>query len=259
MLNDIGKIKTIAYYTAKEVIKSRILYNVLLLGISLLVVTYVAFSFTYGEASRVALDFGLGMLSISSVGIAIFIGVGLLSKEIENRTVYMIVSRPAPRYTFILGKILGLTCVLVLNILLLAALTLACYLTLGGELYPIISYAILFTIFESILVLLVVSLVSLVMSPTMSVLITIVIYISGHAIGEAKMTQFANHFPSLMKLLDFYQFVLPAFTKLNIKDYVLYKQTIGFDYIFSTLSYSVIYSMFLVLLSIIVFEKKNLD
>ena len=115
---DLKKIYTIAYYTFSEIIKSRILINVAILGLGLMILTYVAFSFTYGEASRVALDFGLGMLSLSSVGIAIFIGVGLLSKEIENRTVYMIISRPVPRYCFILGKILGLMGILILNILL---------------------------------------------------------------------------------------------------------------------------------------------
>ena len=104
-MDNLRKLYVIAYYTFREILKSNILVNVAILGLGLMLVTYVAFSFTYGEASRVALDFGLGMLSLSSVGIAIFIGVGLLSKEIENRTVYMIISRPVPRYIFILGKI----------------------------------------------------------------------------------------------------------------------------------------------------------
>ena len=130
-MRELSKISTIAKYTFREIIKSKILVNVLILGIVLLGATYVAFSFTYGEPARVALDFGLGMLTLSSVGIAIFIGVGLLSKEIESRTVYMIISRPVPRYAFITGKLLGLAGVLILNILLLTALTLSLYFLTG--------------------------------------------------------------------------------------------------------------------------------
>ena len=71
--------------------------------------TYVATEFTYGVPERVALDFGLGMLSLSSLSISLFLGVSLLSKEIESRTVYMVISRPVPRFAFIIGKILGLS------------------------------------------------------------------------------------------------------------------------------------------------------
>jgi len=258
-MNDFLKIYTVAFYTSKEIIKSKILLNVLMLGLALFVITYVAFSFTYGEASRVALDFGLGILSLSSVGIAIFIGVGLLSKEIENRTVYMIVSRPVPRFSFILGKLLGLISVLIINILLLSVLTMLCYFLAGGEYTSLISWSILFTMIEAIIVLLVVSVLSLVTSPTMSVLFSLMIYISGHAISETKLTTFAAKAPGLMEVLNFYHFVLPGFYKFNIKDFILYKQIIEWDFIFLTLSYGIVYILFLTILSIIIFEKKNLD
>lgn len=258
-MNSLSKIYTIAYYTSKEIIKSKILLNVLMLGIFLSIITYVAFSFTYGEASRVALDFGLGILSLSSVGIAIFIGVGLLSKEIENRTVYMIVSRPVPRFAFIIGKILGLIVVLIINILLLSILTMLCYFLAGGEYNSLIAWSIIFTMIEAITVLLVVSVLSLVTSPTMSVLFSLMIYISGHAISETKLTTFAANAPGLMEALNFYHFVLPGFYKFSIKEFILYKQNIEWSYIASTLSYGFCYGIFLTILAIIIFDKKNLD
>ena len=259
MKSTLLKIQTVAFYTAKEIIKSKILINVLMLGLALLLTTYVAFSFTYGEVSRVSLDFGLGALSLSSVGIAIFIGVGLLSKEIVNRTVYMIVSRPVPRYAFILGKIIGLGSVLILNIALLSFMTLLCYFLTGGNYSPLIMWCIIFTILEALLILLIVSLFSLLTSPTLSVLFSIMIFISGHAVNEAKFTSLAQSMPSLMDALSFYHFILPGFYKLNIKDFVLYKQNLEWSYITNTLSYGIVYCLFLALLSIIVFEKKNLD
>lgn len=259
MMVNLRKLYVIAYYTFREILKSKILVNVAILGLGLMLVTYVAFSFTYGEASRVALDFGLGMLSLSSVGIAIFIGVGLLSKEIENRTVYMIISRPVPRFIFILGKILGLIAILIVNILLLSALTLSLYFFTGGNIDSLIAWSIFFTMLEAIIVLLVVSTVSLLSTPTMSVLATIMVYMSGNAVSEAKLTAFAKNAPVLMDILDVYHFILPAFYKLNIKDFIIYKQTLPMDYLLGSTVYGILYAVFLCLLSIIIFERKNLD
>lgn len=259
MIASLKKTYFIAQYTFREIFKSKILLNVFLLGLGTLVVTYVAFSFTYGEAARVALDFGMGTLSLSSVGIAIFIGVGLLSKEIENRTVYMIISRPVARYNFILGKILGLVGILVVNIFLLSFLTLSLYFLIGGEFYPLIIWSIVMIVFEAILVLLVVNVFSLLTTPTLSVLLTMVVYIAGHAISEAKLTLFAKNSPIIVSLLDFYHYILPAFYKLNIKDYLIYNKNLSLHYLTSSTLYAVSYSLFLIFLAIFIFERKNLD
>ena len=101
-MKELEKIYHIAKYTFVEIYKGKILYNVLLIGIGLILLTYVASEFTYGVPSRVALDFGLGTLYLSSVGIALFLGATLISKELENRTVYMILSRPLKRSSFLL-------------------------------------------------------------------------------------------------------------------------------------------------------------
>ena len=113
---NIDKIKIIAFYTFKEIFKSKILLNVFFAGLGLMVLTYVATEFTYGVPQRVSLDIGLGMLSISSLAISLFLGVGLLSKEIDSRTVYMVIARPVHRSSFIVGKLIGLMGIQALNV-----------------------------------------------------------------------------------------------------------------------------------------------
>lgn len=254
-----NKILTIAYFTFKEIIKSRILLNVFFLGLALLLVTYIASQFTYGVPSRVALDFGLGVLSISSVGIAIFMGVSLLSKEIETRTVYMIISRPTRRYYFIVGKIIGLIGILALNILILSVQTLIVYGLLDGSFDPLIFWAIFFIFLESTIVLLTVCLLSLLGNNILSVLFTILIYIAGHAINETQLTTFVQNRPFLEGVLNLYHFILPAFYKLNLKDFVLYNQNLELSYLLKSTLYGVIYCSMLLLCSTFVFNKKNLD
>lgn len=258
-MSELKKIKTIAFYTFREILKSKILYNILFLGIGLLIVTYVAQQFTYGAPSRIALDFGVGVLSLSSVAIAIFMGVGLISKEIENRTVYMVISRPVKRSSFVLGRILGLNLILILNILILSALTLAVYFFTGGEFQPLILWTILFIVFEASIMLLVVSLFSLVTSSTLSVILSVVVFLAGHAIKEAQLTTFTQERPFLRWILEFYHVALPAFGKINTRDLLIYNQSVETSFLLKAMGYSGAYALFLIFLSLIIFERKNLD
>lgn len=256
---NLKRIFIIAKYTFTEIVRSKILYNTLFLGLGLFLMTFVAYSFTYGEPSRVALDFGLGTLTLSSIGISVFIGVGILSKEIESRTVYMIISRPVPRYAFIIGKYLGLSAVLLLNIFILSILTLSMFFIIGGDYNNLIHWSLLFTVFESLIVLLVVGTLSLVTSPTMSVLYTLVIYILGHSVTVAMQTSFVQNRGALKSFLEVYNYILPAFHRLNIKDFVLYKNDLSTKFLLENTLYAVMYMILLTLISIWIFQRKNLD
>lgn len=258
-MKELKKIGTVAFYTFREILKSKILYNILFLGLGLLLVTYVAQQFTYGAPARVALDFGVGVLSLSSVAIAIFMGVGLLSNEIESRTVYMVVSRPVRRSSFVLGRLLGLNLVLLLNIGILSIMTLAVYFLTGGALNPLIFWTILFIAFEAAITLLVVSLFSLFTSNTLSVILTIVVYFTGHAIKEAQLASFTQNRPFLGLVLDAYQWILPAFSKINTRDLLIYNQSVDAGFLFGASAYSILYGLFLVCIILLIFEKKNLD
>lgn len=253
------KIRTIGYYTFRDLYKSKILLNVFFVGIGLMVVTYVATEFTYGVPDRVALDFGLGMLSISTIAISLFLGVGLLSKEIESRTVYMIISRPVPRYAFILGKIVGLMAIQFINLLILSLMTIIACLLLGGNIDSILFWSILFTFIESILLLLVVILISLLTNNILAVLFSVILLLIGHSIKETQDVAFVQGSPLLKGVLDLYHFALPAFHKLNLKDFVIYEKSLSLSYLIPSFIYGLIYSAAVLLFIIVIFNRKNID
>lgn len=253
------KILIVAKYTFKDILKSKILLNVFFIGIGLMVVTYVATEFTYGVPERVALDFGLGMLSLSSLAISLFMGVTLLSKEIESRTVYMVISRPVSRFAFIIGKILGLMGIQFLNILILGSLTLIATVLMGGHANPLTYWSIGFTFLESLMLLLLVVFVSLFANNILAVILSLVVLLLGHSIRDTQEILFVQNRPILNHLLDAYHFVLPAFYKLNLKDFVIYNKTLDHAYLFTNLVYGLLYSTFLLLMIVSIFNKKNLD
>lgn len=258
-MKTLSKVLIVAKYTFKEIIKSRILYGTGFLGIAIVTLTFVATEFTYGVPEKVSLDFGLGLLSLSSIGISLFMGATLLSKEIDSRTVYMVISRPVPRWAFIFGKLIGLFAVLILNVSILAIVTLLCTHLMGGNIDQVIILAILFNILESLLLMLVVVLFSLFSNTIIATLTTFMILVLGHAVQETHLITFVKNRPMLGKVLEFYHLVLPGFYKLNLKDFVVYKQTIPADYLFGAAAYGVSYSAFLLLTILYLFQKKNLD
>lgn len=253
------KILIVSKYTFKQLLKSKILYITVVLGLAIMLATYVATEFTYGVPQKVALDFGLGMLSLSTVAIALFMGATLLPSEIDSRTVYMVISRPVPRWVFISGKIIGLIGVLIVNVAILSFLTLLCSWLLGGQISQVILLSIFFNIIESILLLLVVVFFSLFSNSILAASISFVLLVLGHAIKETQNTSFVENREVLSKILEFYHLVLPGFYKLNLKDFVIYNQSMDPSYILNSVAYASFYSAFLMFMIIYLFNKKNLD
>ena len=106
-MKNIFTIITISKYTFIEIYKSKIMVSLLFTSLALLLISYIASEFTYGVPHKIALDFGLGILSIANLTVAIFMGSQLVSEEISNRTIYMVLSRPVNRWVFLLGRIFG--------------------------------------------------------------------------------------------------------------------------------------------------------
>lgn len=255
----ISKMLLISKYTYKEILKSRVLYVTCFLAALLMLVTYIATEFTYGVPEKIAIDFGLGMLSISSMGISIFMGANLLSKEIDSRTVYMVISRPVPRYIFITGKLLGLLSVLLVNIAILSVVTVACSHFLGGQISQSIIFTICFNFLECMLLVLVVVFFSLFSNTILASSITVIILLLGHAVKESQTLSLVSNNPMLKKILEFYHLILPGFYKLNLKDLVIYNQNISPTFLINSSLYGIFYSLFLYFLIVYIFENKNLD
>lgn len=254
----IEKISTIFKYTFLDLYKSRILLNCFFLGVMLLVATILASEFTYGTPSKVAIDFGLGVASLSTVVIAVFMGVTLIAREIENRTVYIILSRNITRTEFILGKVLGLVGILLLNILILFSLTSLFFIYLGGSFDSVIVFAVLFSAIEAITCLLIVVFFSLLTNPVLSVIFTSAIYVLSYTIPYA--VRFSKiHYPLLSKSLEFIQIFFPSFSNFNIKPHVIFKEFLSLEFLTKNLTVGSAYILGILILITYIFNRKNLD
>lgn len=250
---------TVSKFTFLEVYRSRLMMSLVFLAVGLIVISYVASEFAYGAPAKVALDVGLGIMSISNLIIAIFIGATLLSKEIDQRTLYMIISRPLSRSSFIVGKIIGLSSVLLINSLALGGVSFFLFVQYGGSFQNLFIWTIYFSFLEALTVLLFAVFFSLITNTTLSVIYTIGIFVIGHAISTTSKLFFTKVSPFFSHVLDFSLWVVPGFYRLNLKDYLLYQQNISNQYLQATHLYIFLYLIALLVAIITIFKNKNLD
>ena len=187
--NSFSRILTIARNAFREAVRDRVLYNLVLFVLLLTAGAIFVGELSAGEEAKIIIDLGLSASLLFGAFISIFVGVGLVYKEIERRTVYAIFSKPVGRGEFLVGKYLGLCLTLLVNILVMGAgVSLALlYVRRGWD--PIILRiwpAILLIYVELMILTAVALLFSSFSSPALSALLTFFVFIFGHFSADLK-------------------------------------------------------------------------
>lgn len=219
--NSLTKILTIARNTFREAVRDRILYNLVLFVLLITVSAIFLGDLTAGYEARTIVNLGLGAMLIFGAFISIFVGVSLVSKEIEKRTVYAIFSKPIGRGEFIIGKYLGLCLTLLVNVLVMGlGISLALIYVGGGKLAVTVWGAIALIYFQLTLLTAVAILFSSFSSPALSALLTFFVFIIGHfssalrdlaaALGSSAAKLFFDLLYVFLPNLSFFNFAANA-------------------------------------------------
>jgi ABC-type transport system involved in multi-copper enzyme maturation permease subunit len=251
------RVAAIALNTFKEAVRDRILYAILVFALVMLAGSTILVTLSVGGETKIIKDLGLASISIFGALIAIFLGIGLVSKEIEKRTVYTIISKPIDRYQFILGKYLGLVLTLLANVGVMALGLIGMAYLGEGISSPRLLLAVLFVFLELMLVTALALLFSTFSSPTLSAIFTLCLYVAGHLSGDLRL--FAARFGGAGTRLsaETLYFLLPNFSRLNFKDQAVHG--FGFDAGTTALSfsYAIFYIAMLVLVSMAIFQRRD--
>jgi len=186
---NIQRTVAIARNTFREAVRDRVLYNLVLFVLLLIGGAIFLGELSAGQDAKIIADLGLSAMLLFGVFIAIFVGVGLVYKEIERRTLYAILSKPIGRGQFLLGKYLGLCLTLLMNVLIMGVgVSLALVYVRRGwdplalKIWP----AILLIYVELMIVTGVALLFSTFSSPALSALLTFFVFIIGHFSADLK-------------------------------------------------------------------------
>ena len=189
MAKALTRIAAIARNAFREAVRDRVLYNLVIFVLLLTAAAIFIGELSGGQERKIIVDLGLSAMLLFGVFIAIFVGVGLVYKEIERRTIYAIFSKPVGRGEFLVGKYLGLCLTLLVNVVVMGlGVSLALvYVSKGWDpLILTIWPAVLLIYMELMLITALALLFSSFSSPALSALLTFCVFIIGHFSGDLK-------------------------------------------------------------------------
>jgi ABC-type transport system involved in multi-copper enzyme maturation permease subunit len=255
-----SRLSAITLNTFREAVRDRVLYN-LLLFVLLLVASAPLFSqISIGLEKLMLVNMGLSSISLFGVLIAIFVGIGLVSKEIEKKTLYTILSRPVRRWEFIAGKYLGLLLTLVVNAALMTVGFYAAILIFVHSLSRAdanLLIAVYFIVLQFMMMVAITLLFSSFSTPIFSAIFAFALFVIG-SFGEDLKNFAAMSHGAARWLATAAAYILPNFASLNVISQVAHDEGVNGHLIILNTVYALLYSTAITVAAVLIFERRNL-
>lgn len=238
----LAAIRKVAVAVFKESVRDRVPYSLVVFAVVLMAASFLMSRLTAGQDLKVIKDLGLATMNAMGLLIAIFIGTGLVSKEVERRSIYAVLAKPLSRSSFLVGKYVGLVITLAAN---LAMMTLAFYLMLQylnwttddwikqGWRAPAHDPRLLIAIgligVQLMLTTAVALFFSTFSSPMLSMLLALALWVAGHFSGDLRNFQTAVDSPAAAAVARALYYVLPNLDAIDVKNEVVHGLPIAWD------------------------------
>jgi ABC-type transport system involved in multi-copper enzyme maturation permease subunit len=251
----------VAINTFREAVRDRVLYNLIFFALLMIAAAVLVGGISIGIERDVIVNLGLTAISLFGIIMAIFIGVGLVYKEIEKRTLYSLLAKPVRRWQFLVGKFGGLLLTLMVNTALMtlglaAALLYVAHKFESSDLTILI--AIYFVLLELALITALALFFSCFTSPMLSTLYTLGIYVAGVFAPDIRDIGLLTTNPAIKTVAQCIYYVLPNFHNFNIIAAAAHKVVVPHALIWQNTLYAVLYSALLLLAASTVFSGRDL-
>ncbi len=252
------KTYALALNTFREAVRNRILYTIFAFALIMIVSSVLLGTIMVGNKERIILDVGFGCISIFSMLISIFLGISLVSREIEKKTLYTIVTKPISRLEFLLGKTAGLIMTVFVIEAIMTLVLFVVHWIYTGSWNSLIVLPPFMTFFESIVIISFAVLFSSYSNPILAAMFTLTFYVVGNLswglkllIRKLESSAFKLFFSGLYHLL-------PNLELFHYGNKVTHSLTINYGNISLSVLYSVVYSFTLLIIAWMIFENKDL-
>ena len=260
----------IAINVFRESVRDKVLYNLVLFAILLIGASYLLGQLTAGQDVKIIKDLGLAATSMFGLFIAVFIGIGLVSKEVERRTIYALLAKPIHRYQLVIGKYIGLTLTLMVNVAIM-----------GGALYAVLAYmswnvgvdlqrawdapaldptllkALALILVELMLITAIAIFFSTFSTPILSAAFTFGFFVVGHFSADLRNFEQVVDSPAAARLARGLYWVLPNLAQFDVKSQVVHAQPVPFGYLALTVGYAALYVSMLLTIAVLVFARRD--
>ncbi|TVQ21662.1 MAG: ABC transporter permease [Leptolyngbya sp. DLM2.Bin15] len=257
---NVGRVLVIASNVFREVIRDRILYLLGFFGILLLLANLLLPDVAASTEDKMLLDVGLGAIGVTGLVVAVFVGTGLVNKEIEKRTVYVLTAKPLTPAEFIVGKHVGLSVVLAVMVTVMTAIYITT-LSLNQIAFPLdsILLAVLFLFLELCLITAIAILFGVFTSSLLAVFLTVAVYLMGHLSRDLVLLTELSESPNIQRITESMYLVLPDLSRLDLKNVAVY----GMDLLprplelWSNAGYGLLYIVLTLAIATVIFSRRE--
>ena len=256
--NSVGRILAIARNTFREAVRDRILYNLVLFVLLITASAVLLGELTDGQEARTIVDLGLTAVLIFGTFIAIFVGVSLVSKEIEKKTVYSILSKPVRRSEFIVGKYLGLCLTLAVNTAVMGVGVALALIYVGGtQLVVPATLCVVLIFFELTITTAIAIVFSSFSTPALSALFTFMIFVIGHF--SSALRELASSSSSQIARLVFegIYYLLPNLSNFTFITEAAHALSPSPGMLLGSSAYALLYDAVLITVGVVIFSRRS--
>ena len=266
------RIGLVAWHVFKESVRDRVLYGIAGFAVLLVAVSFAIGQITAGQDLKIIKDFGLATIELAGALIAVFIGIGLVSREIDRKSIFALLAKPLPRWEFVVGKYAGLVLTVVVNVwamgvALFGVLAVLDFISpdnirmaweapaldprlllvltmISVELALLTAVALFFSTFSS--------------SALVSMVFTVLIFVAGLVSTDLRhFTDIVVVSPVVGKLVAAIGWALPAFSEFDIKSQVVHGVPVPGGFVPLTLAYGALYAAALVAGAVALFSRRE--
>ena len=251
----------VALNTFRKAVRDRVLYSLVFFGLLMMAAAILVGQISIGIEDTVIVTLGLSAISMIGLLIAVFIGVALVSKEIDKYTLYALLAKPVRRWEFLLGKFGGLVLTLAVNTAAMALGLLVVMLYVRHSLQrsdAVVLVAVYFILLKLALVVALALLFSCFTTPLLAILFTVGLYIVGLYVQELRDLPFDLMSPAMSSFTKWLSYLLPNFENFNVMAMAAHGRGVPGALILQNTLYALLYCTIVLTAAAAVFSRRNL-
>jgi ABC-type transport system involved in multi-copper enzyme maturation permease subunit len=254
-------IQAVAANTFREAVRDRVLYNLVFFALLMMGAAILVGQISIGIEQDVIVSLGLTAISVIGIFIAVFLGVALVSREMDKRTLYALLAKPVKRWEFLLGKFFGLVMTLTANT---AAMAAGLYVALWTVKHPLLKsdayilVAVYLILLKLALIVALALLFSCFTTPFLAILFTAGMYVAGLFAADLRTVHEVNLDPGALRLMRGISYLLPNFQNFDVMGAVVHGRGVPAVIVWQATLYTIVYIAIVLTGAAVVFSRRNL-
>jgi ABC-type transport system involved in multi-copper enzyme maturation permease subunit len=253
-----SRLMALATNTFREAVRDKVLYSILFFAVGGVIMSLALEQVTIGDQDKVVRSVAQGAIDLFGAIIAMFLGISLVWKELDKKTIYTIITKPIPRWMFVLGKYLGLMMTLAVEIFVLMVVYTLLMVVQQGFPPPVVWVATAMLMVELMLLTAWATLFSTYSAPTTAAAFTLAIFIIGNLADDIWIYGAQSEAASVQQVARLLYWTLPNFEIFSLREHAVHELPIPWSQVWGALGYGLSYTALVLAGAVAVFSRKDI-